>query len=233
MNTSPPTRHDLSMEWDEYFTSQERGLFQRLLMFHRRRFIAPATAYHFDRVFPDRGIFLEAGAGTSESSRRIPRDKRVLVALDLSYVVLYRFNVLRDRVQGDIRFLPFSDESVSGIWNLGVMEHFGDQDLLCILGEFERILEPSGRLLLFWPPWYALHEIVLNFISWIARIFLRKKVAFFPDEVNLYSTRGKIVRLFERAGFDVERTTFGWRDLFSYAVIVACKKPPIDSGEAR
>jgi len=225
VTTSPPIVPRASNEWDEYFGAEERGFFQGLLMCHRRRFIAPATAHHFDRVFPDSGVFLEAGAGTSESSREIVRRDRVLMALDLSYLVLQRFNVLPFHIQSDIRFLPLHDESVSGIWNLGVMEHFTDQELSVVLGEFHRVLAPDGRLLLFWPPWYALHELVLNSVSWLARMILRKTVVFFPDEVNLYSTRGRATRLFERAGFQIDGTSFGWRDVFSYVVVVASKMP--------
>jgi SAM-dependent methyltransferase len=222
-----------SSEWDEYFGAQERGFFQGLLMFHRRHFIAPSTAHHFDRVFPGNGVFLEAGAGTSESSRKIARRDRVLMALDLSYLVLQRFNVLPVRIQSDIRCLPLHDESVSGIWNLGVMEHFTDQELAVVLGEFHRVLVPDGRLLLFWPPWYALHELVLNSVSWLARTFLRKTVVFFPDEVNLYRSRKRAAWLFERSGFRIEETSFGWRDLFSYVVVVASKMPSQLSEEAR
>jgi SAM-dependent methyltransferase len=233
VTTPPITTLRAPTEWDEYFGAEERGFFQGLLMFHRRRFIAPATAHHFDRVFPDSGVFLEAGAGTSESSREISRQDRVLMALDLSYLVLQQFNVLPVRIQGDIRLLPLHDESVSGIWNLGVMEHFTDQELAVVLEEFHRVLAPNGRLLLFWPPWYALHELVLNSVSYLARLLLRKTVVFFPDEVNLYSTRKRAARLFERNGFQIEGTSFGWRDVFSYVVVVASKMPSPFSEEAR
>ena len=225
----PPGRP--SEEWDEYFTSEDRGLFQRLLMFHRRRFVAPATAHHFDRVFPDSGVFLEAGAGTSESSGKISGRDRQLLAFDISYVVLHRFNVLPVHVQGDIRALPFSDGSVAGIWNLGVMEHFSDVELQRVLGEFNRVLEAKGRILLFWPPWYALHEIVLNSLAWLARVFLGRNIEFFPDEVNLYSSRRWVARILDGAGFDLVKTSFGWRDLFSYVVVVACKRSSVRASE--
>ncbi len=194
-------------------------------MFHRRRFIAPATARHFDRVFPDSGVFVEAGSGTSESSRDIPVRDRVLVALDLSFVVLHRFNVLPIRVQGDIQRLPLADESVSGIWNLGVMEHFTDDAIAEVLAEFRRVLVADGRLLILWPPWYALHELILNTVSRLAHFFFRKTIVFFPDEVNLYRTRKRAARIFKLGGFEIEETVFGWRDLFSYVAVVAAKRP--------
>ena len=223
MAPAPVPEEGSTREWDEYFTSEKRGVFQRLLMVYRRRVIAPATAYHFERVFPPRGVFVEAGAGTSESSRDIAAGDRVLVGLDLSYVVLHRFNILPLRLQGDIRNLPVLDDSVSGIWNLGVMEHFTDRELDVILREFNRVLVPGGRLLLFWPPWYALHELVLNSISWFAEKILRKTIVFFPDEVNRYTTRKNAARILARSGFHLEKTSFGWRDLFSYVVVVASK----------
>ncbi len=214
-------------DWDEYFAGDSRGFFKRLLMLHRRVFIAPGARRHFDRVFPRDGVFVEAGAGTSESSQKIGTQGRTVLAMDLSYLVLQRFNVLPLKMQGDIRMMPIGDGEVSGIWNFGVLEHFTDDQLIIILSEFRRVLADDGRLLLFWPPWYALHELVLGTVSWLARHFLRKEVVFFPDEVNLYTTRRRAAELFDRAGLHIERTSFGPRDLFSYVVVVASRKPSI------
>lgn len=51
---------------------------------------------------------------------------------------------------GDVRQLPFSDESLDGIWSLGVIEHFYE-GFDSIISEANRVLKPGGYLFLTTP----------------------------------------------------------------------------------
>lgn len=213
----------MEQEWEEYFSRENVTFFQKLLMLHRRVFISRAAERLFERTFPSTGIYLEAGSGTSESSGRIQRKHRQLVALDICHFVLDKHNILEHKIQGDIFSLPLKENSVDGIWNFGVMEHFSDDELVRILGEFYRVLKPGCAALLLWPPWYAPHELGLNSIAWILRTFLRKEVRFFPDEVNRFRTRKRVKTFLDPAGLCLEKATWTWHDLYSYVNVVARK----------
>ena len=43
-------------------------------------------------------------------------------------------------------------KNFDGIYNLGVMEHFLEDDILKILNEFNKVLKINGKIILFWPP---------------------------------------------------------------------------------
>jgi SAM-dependent methyltransferase len=218
--------------WEQYFSREGQTFFQRLLMFHRRVFISRAVRYWFDKVFPKSGCYVEAGAGTSEGSGRIRSESRTLVALDVCYYVLRELNILPHKAQGDILHLPFGDASLDGIWNMGVMEHFSDRDLTMILCEFRRTLKPEGSVLLFWPPWFAPYEIILDALALVMRELFGRHATFFPDEINRYRSRTWLRRLLAEAGFGLRFTSFGWRDLFSYVVVVADIRQP-STGQLR
>ena len=92
-------------------------------------------------------------------------------------------------VCGDIRCLPFRDESVDGVWNLGVMEHFrrpgGQLRSSCrSSAAYSDAPEVVGALL-FWPPTFGLSRWVLGAVRVAGRSLssLGRTFRFFPDEV--------------------------------------------------
>lgn len=218
---------DLEDEWEAYFSREGNTVFQQLLMIHRRVFIARAVEYWFDRYFPEDGVFIEAGAGTSESSRRIVSKKRRVIGVDISSFVLYRWNIFSLKVQANIMQLPMPDSKVDGVWNLGVMEHFTDTQIIAILSEIRRVIKPDGVILLFWPPWYAPYELILNSVTWIARVCFGKSLSFFPAEINLFDSKLRIRRLMYAAGLELKACHFSIRDLWSYVVVVGGLLPAI------
>ncbi len=126
-------------------------------------------------------------------------------------------------VQGDMYRLPFADGSLDGIWNLGVMEHFTEPELDAVLEEFCRVLKPGGRCLLLWPPlygWYKAGAVCLETLLGRAR---RKKVALYPGEVTLFTSRKKVEALCGRHGFSLRRASHTPFDLFTYVVVVIDK----------
>lgn len=223
MTTKSEEKLSKELTWQTYFEEENKSFFKKLCRIHREVFIARAVRQITDRYFPESGFFLEAGAGTSQSSSLIRQGARRLMALDLNHYVLRQHNVLPCKIQGNIFALPFHDESIDGVWNLGVMEHFTDQQIMDILSEMRRVLKPSGRVILFWPPPYAPFQIVLNSITWLSKIFLRRQVDFFPDEINRYKNKARAKRFLEKAGFVFLDSRFLLTDFFSYAVVVAEK----------
>ena len=139
---------DSGANWDEYFTRDET-LYGRVASFCRTTFIAADLASAAERHFPRHGIFVDAGSGGAESATKIRKGgKRKLVALDLSLQALQIAKTqphIDACVQGDLFALPFRDSSIAGIYNLGVMEHFTERQLVAILNEMHRVLKPKGH----------------------------------------------------------------------------------------
>ncbi len=212
--------------WERHWRSTARpdALVGRIAAAVRRHVLSRAVRHYTDRYFGRRGVFVECGCGTGQASARIVRNGRSLVALDVSPEALQQSRSVGSftgRVQADIRRLPFRDGSVSGIWNLGVMEHFDPASGLAILREFRRVLEPGGCAILFWPPEFGSSRWVLGPVEWL--VGRRRGSAFhvFPDEVNRIRSRAHAIETVRAAGLESVATDFTLRDAFIHMVVVA------------
>lgn len=222
-----PVPANTAAAWDSFWTSHFASApAHAALSFIRANIIARGLRRLFARYFPETGIFVEMGSGSSETSARLPAGGRTLVCLDFSFPPLARARTMPAidaAVQGDMYRLPFADGSLDGIWNLGVMEHFTEPELDAVLEEFCRVLKPGGRCLLLWPPlygWYKAGAVCLETLLGLAR---RKKVALYPGEVTLFTSRKKVEALCGRHGFSLRRASHTPFDLFTYVVVVIDK----------
>ncbi|MFO1046199.1 MAG: class I SAM-dependent methyltransferase [Planctomycetaceae bacterium] len=205
VSDSSPTAN----EWDNHWKRQRTSIFGSLCTFYRRHFRARSVAYYFDRYFPTTGVFAECGSGSSETSCRIRLHQRKLIAIDFSEEALSRaarMPQISVCIRADIRNLPFADNSLDGIWNLGVMEHFEEDDQLLILREFHRVVKPGGSVLLWWPPTAALDFLVLSPFGWQ-----------FPGEPGRIS-RTQGLALMQAAGFEDCKVAFPMNDGFTQLV---------------
>ncbi len=205
-----------SLAWQLYFS---RNLLQQLLRVYRRLVIAPALAHYARRYFKPRGIFIEAGAGTSESSCRL-QHRRTVIAFDWNTHVLQRHNIFSRRVAGNLFALPFAPASADGIWNLGVMEHFPPGEAVLVLRECARVLKSDGTLLLFWAPADAWYQHLIRIAEQLGQ-WCRRPFHLSPPQVNLYRRQEDIAPLLAAAGLTCTAVAYHWRDLHSYVLIVA------------
>lgn len=209
--------------WESHFSSKSS---QKLIYFIRTRLIARSVRNFIDRYFKDSGIFMEMGSGSSQTSVLLNKRSRKLYALDFAFdaVSHARFIPVMDGgIQGNLFSLPFRNDSVDGIWNLGVMEHFTDSEIDTILAEFHRTLKQGSYAILFWPPligWYKIAALILETLLSLAK---RKRVKLYPDEINLIRGRNKIKSFCDRSGFILERCSGVYWDLFAYKVVVIRK----------
>lgn len=105
-------------DWEKHWSaaSQESNS-QRFFSFYRRAVFARTVRHFLDHYFPESGFFLEAGAGTSETSMLVSKHggKRILAALDLIPAVLNCTHPVMDiRIAGDIFHLPFGAGTIDG-----------------------------------------------------------------------------------------------------------------------
>ena len=226
-SASPEQRH-----WERHWLalSSERSLFGALASAVRKVLLSRAVLHYTDRHFASRGLFVEAGCGTSESSGRIARRERRLIGLDFSLAALRqarRTRTFEGLVCADVRRLPFRDGALAGIWNLGVMEHFDPHQGRQILDGFRRALRPKdGILLLFWPPTYGLSRWVLAPFEWLLGRYQGREFRFFPDEVNRLPSRAAARQCLAAAQLAPVRIDFTPRDGFNHLIVVARKIEP-------
>ncbi|HYV19667.1 MAG TPA: glycosyltransferase [Verrucomicrobiae bacterium] len=216
--------------WDAYWQDQKStgGILYDTVAAFYRKVIIRRTLNHFVRSYFRPGArVLHAGCGGGQVDTDIAGTVDV-TGLDISVNALNFYKrTLQGRchtVHGSIFDMPIESGSMEGIYNLGVMEHFTEEEIDRILLEFHRVLRQDGRLILFWPPEFGASVMFLKGLNWgFENVLGKKQVKFHPDEITRVRSRRHVTRILERNGFEVLKYSFGPRDLFTYAVIVAEK----------
>jgi len=105
------------------------------------------------RYLPTGGRVLEGGCGQGQHVVSLSHAGYSAVGLDFApetVKLLHEQYPDLDFKQGDVRDLPFENESFDGYWSLGVIEHFWD-GYEPIAREMHRVLRPGGYLFLTFP----------------------------------------------------------------------------------
>ena len=216
-------------DWDIYWSKQSKTsnkIYEVFANFYRNRIIKPALN-HFITKHCVKGIkLLHAGCGSGKVDTDLVNWYQV-TALDISYPALRIYDQVNggkaDLVQASIFDMPFEDNSFDGIYNLGVMEHFTEEEIIKILLEFKRILKPEGKIILFIPPVFGLTVRVLDTAHFILNRILKRNIKLHPDEITRVQSQKHIRGIAEKAGFKFIEYYFGSKDAFTQAVIVAGK----------
>ena len=214
--------------WSEHWSDgNQQSLSQRFFSFYRKAVFARTVRYFVNCYFPSKGIFIEAGSGTAETSMRIDKcgGQRKLVAMDIVQPVLKHCHPIMDaRVCGDIFCLPFADNSVDGIWNVGVMEHFTHEQIDKIMREFHRVLKPGHRIILLWPGADSLPQKMLRVVEKIINTRNKQKnFSFHPPEISQLKSMKEGREVLQRNGFRSLYIDYGWRSLLAFKTLVAVK----------
>jgi SAM-dependent methyltransferase len=214
--------------WSEHWSADRQESFsQRFFSFYRKAVFARTVRYFANRYFPKRGIFVEAGSGTAETSMFIDKHlgARRLVATDIVQSVLKQCHPIMDsRVCADIFRLPYADDSVDGVWNVGVMEHFTHPEIDRILGEIHRVLKPGHRVILLWPGTNSLPQKMLRVVEFFINARSAEgKFSFHPPEISQLSSRKQAIEVLNRNGFTALKIDGGLRSLFAFKTLVASK----------
>jgi dolichol-phosphate mannosyltransferase len=217
-------------EWDSYWTLDLRfkpTIFSILAGFYRRLLIRPALEWSLRKYFPEKSLLLHTGCGSGQVDARIT-SKFDITALDLSRrgleVYLANNGDFSKVVLGSLFSLPFPDNAFDGIYNLGVMEHFREDEIQTILRESARVLKPGGKLLMWWPPEYGSSTILFKIIEKISRHFRKAThTPLVPPEVSRLKSEAWARERVEDAGLRFCACHFGPRDLFTQVLVVAQK----------
>ena len=218
--------------WDKYWDTKERNVerstYDIIASFYRNHLIKPTLNHFIRNTFSPRAELIHAGCGGGEVDTDVVRYAKV-TAVDISPNAVAKYlashGAQAECMVMDIFHLSHLGRRFDGLYNLGVMEHFEVDQIRQILAEFHRTLKPGGRLVLFWPPVYGLSVIALKVIHFVLNHVLRRNVQLHPPEPSKVRSRRQIQELLDESDFDLKSFSFGIRDAFTYAVIVAAKRP--------
>lgn len=205
-----------SRQWDRYWAKKTDSggfVYDLVSVFYRKFVIKPAVNYFIQKHFRPGQNLLHAGCGSGQTDTNINKKFNV-TAFDISPRALslyHRFNRDNPRIiRGDIFHVPFEDSKFDGAYNVGVMEHFTEEDIERILSELSRIIKPEGKIVLFWPPEFGLSVRFLKMI----------KARLHPDEITLAKSRSHIEAIGARAKLKIADYYFGPMDLFTQVAVV-------------
>lgn len=217
-----------SVDWSAHWSEDHQGaLSQKFFSFYRKQVFARTVGYFVNRYFPKKGVFVEVGSGTAESSVDIDKHggDRILVALDIVFPVLASCPPIMDaKICGDGFHLPFRDGSIDGIWNLGVMEHFTHDQIDEMLREFRRVLVPGGRIILCWPAKNSIPQKLLYLVEYFMNLKKRaRRFQFHPDEISQLASNRQAREILQRNGFKPLAVDWGLRSLMAFKSVVGEK----------
>jgi ubiquinone/menaquinone biosynthesis C-methylase UbiE len=219
------------LAWSQHWSaSNQRTPAQQFFSFYRKAVFARAVGYYFRRFFSLDGIFVEVGAGTSETSMRIEKHDghRELVAVDIVPAALVSGHPIMDvRIAADAFQLPWRDASLHGVWNVGVMEHLTSAEIGRMMQEFYRVLAPGGRVFLLWPGEDSIPQRLLQVLERIANMRRDKDCfRFHPAEISRLRSLAEGRDILSRNGFRVLHVDSGLRSLFAFKTLIG-EKPPM------
>lgn len=228
-----PSLHD-PQGWDDYWRAKQRTstfLYELIAAAYRKLMLRGRLNYFIRKHFSKGSHLLHAGCGSGQVDEDIQGEMKI-TALDISVpaLELYKRNnpTVHRLTHGSIFDLPFEPNTFDGVYNLGVMEHFTQDELGRIMAEFRRVLRPGGKIVIFWPYVHATSVLVLNSVHWVLNDVFKKQVQLHPPEISLLKGRKQAEQIVRETGFRMVDYYFGARDGFIQAVIVA-EKPLVPS----
>ncbi len=219
----------VELDWDIYWAAKDRSsnaAYDFLAGIYRRLIVKNILNQFIKKYFRKGEQVLHAGCGSGQVDADI-RELIDITALDISNHALKIYKDVNGTqskaVQGSIFALPFGDSSFDGVYNLGVLEHFTQEEIQQILTECKRVIRPGGKIVVLWPPVFGFTVFVLDTAHFIFNRIFRMNVKLHPDEITRVRSRKHAVETFENAGFQIIEYYFGIKDIFTQAVIVAKK----------
>ncbi|HIH38474.1 class I SAM-dependent methyltransferase [Candidatus Woesearchaeota archaeon] len=216
---------EVEQDWESHYVGMKGTFYESAVQYYRKHVIAPTHRRVFEKAFPKPdGIYCEVGCGTAQASTLIRKKNRTLIALDISFDALKQSHAIKQfdvRVKGDAFRLPFKDESLDGIWNHGLYEHFTEEEIHQLMSECARVLKKGGGFYTFWPPMFSLNGTILRGFGLLVRI-IGKKFDAYPGEITRPWTKGKL-RSIVGEHFHSVKVSFPARNLWGDFVVVAKK----------
>jgi dolichol-phosphate mannosyltransferase len=220
--------------WDAYWVrgqEKSRRVYSFIASVYRRIAIRRNLNYFIHKHFSPGARLLHAGCGSGQVDSQLSQEMRI-TAVDISLPALESYrrnNPCAEAIRrGNILHLDkVAEGSFDGAYNLGVVEHFTQDEIVQILREMGRTVKPGGKVVIFWPHRHATSVLVLKLVhrvlDWVFR-YRGSQVRLHPPEISLLKSRDQAREVIEKAGFNLVEYYFGIRDLLVQAVVVGCKR---------
>ncbi|MEW5693982.1 MAG: methyltransferase domain-containing protein, partial [Candidatus Hydrogenedentota bacterium] len=211
--------------WDEYWANKNKSallIYDLIAAFYRKYIIKKSLNYFIMKYFIKDAKILHAGCGSGQVDIDII-GKYSITALDISTEALAIYRKVTkghcNLLHGSIFAIPEPNATFDGIYNLGVMEHFTEGEINNILNEFNRVLKPNGKIILFWPPEFGISVVFLKFIRHFMNVLFKENIKLHPDEITKIKSKRQVKHLLLKAGFSLIEYYFGPKDLFTHVVV--------------
>lgn len=220
-----------SADWNLYWKKGKKNkikfLYDLIAYFYRAIIIKPALNFFIRKTFKNKSKLLHAGCGSGQVDIDVTKNNSV-TALDISIEALRLYKAHHsshvELIHGNIFSIPGKKNSYDGIFNLGVMEHFFESEIIDILIEFNRVLKKNGKIILFWPPKYGLSVRFLSLFSRVFKKITKKEIILHPNEYTLVENKDQVEGILKKGGFKIDEYYFGIRDFYTHQIIVASKE---------
>lgn len=206
-----------SQEWDLYWEKKNSIIYSFIASVYRKVILRPYLNHFMRKYVPGGSKVLHAGCGSGE----VDKSRKYIWAVDYSPEAIRRYKINNPNNYPevmDIKHMNYNDEFFDYIYNLGVMEHFTEDEIKQVLKEFHRVLYHDGKVILFWPPEFGLTVRILRFVQ------KQLKIKLHPDEPSLIKSKEQVSALIWSYGFKVVEYYFGPRDLWTQCVLVLEKQ---------
>jgi len=216
------------IEWDYYWTIKKTSLhsvYDKIAVFYRQNIIKPHLERFISKYLERNSIILHAGCGGGQVEEEIAHSYTIIgIDISLNAIALYKkYHDDPNLILGDITSIGIKEDSLDGIYNLGVMEHFSVEEIKIILMEFRRILKKGGKIILFWPPEYGSTVIFFKVVHFILNPVLRRNIHFQPPEPSRIQSKKWVENIINQSGFTLEEIGFGMEDFWTNMVVVIRK----------
>jgi dolichol-phosphate mannosyltransferase len=225
------TPAQVQSEWEHYWNQDGKSthaVYDLIAAFYRVHIIRGILEHFIRKHFAAGASVLHAGCGSGQVDAGVAQHVKI-TAMDISVGALNIYKKcnpgVKDIAHGDIMHTPFGDQSFDGIYNLGVMEHFTEEEIKPILKEFNRILKPGGKMVILVPPEFGLSVRFLKVVHFILNKILRRNIQLHPAEISRPRSEEHAQEIYEQHGLTMVDYYFGIKDVFTYAVIVLQKNP--------
>jgi SAM-dependent methyltransferase len=212
-------------EWDNYWAEKSKihnKAYDYAAYIYKKYILKQYFKKYINKNFKKGSVLLHAGCGSGQADDIISNDYTI-IGIDNSHVALTLYkinNTYSDIIYGDITNTGLQNESIDGIYNLGVMEHFTDEGIQQILIEFRRILKPDGKIILFVPPEYGSTVIFFKIVHFILNDIFNKNIYFQPAEINRIRSLQYTKKLISGTGLKITDFNFEYNDLFTHVAII-------------
>ncbi len=218
-------------EWDSYWEQQSSvtKTYGKIASIYRKFIIPRSLIKTLNLKLEPNSRLLHAGAGGGEVDSALATSWN-LYSIDYSFRAtiqhreVHHKNGKEDLVsQADIFNLPFSNNTFDAVFNLGVMEHFSDAEIVSALKEFSRVTREGGVIILYWPPIWGLSVMALRMAKFVLQLERRKQISLYPPEINLIKSRRRCAHWISEADLNFEQFSFGIGDFFTHQIVIARK----------